>query len=134
MEQSVAISRLGPSNILKRCPQHLSLHWLLDWTNPEHEEVAHVLVKEAQGEDVQNWFNLLLSGAIPCLRGCTCFIAKLQVVLCMMIVRRCMGSKEAVALYCTTRIANMRSHYRTEARRGGNLHVPLYTVLPWTHL
>ena len=42
----------------------MSYHWLLDWGNPEHEEVAHTLIKEAQGEDVQNWFNLLLSGSI----------------------------------------------------------------------
>ena len=62
LEQSVAITRLGPSVVLKCCPQNLSYHWLLDWRNPEHEEVALHLIKEAQGEDMQNWFNLLLSG------------------------------------------------------------------------
>jgi hypothetical protein len=62
IEQSVAITRLGPGTVLKHCPQHISYHWLLDWTNSEHEEVAHVLIKQAQSEETPNWFNLLLSG------------------------------------------------------------------------
>lgn len=62
MEQNVFITRIGPGTILKLLGQHNSCNWFLDCTLPEHEEVAVQLVREAQSDDPQNWYNLKLSG------------------------------------------------------------------------
>lgn len=62
MEQNVFMARLGPGAVLKVLGKHISCNWFLDCGIPEHEEVAVHLVREAQSEDLQNWFNLKLSG------------------------------------------------------------------------
>eukprot|EP00892_Ulva_mutabilis_P003500 jgi/Ulvmu1/1521/UM011_0251.1 len=62
MEQNVFMVRLGPGSVWKLLGKHISCHWFLDYAITEHEEVAGHLVREAQAEDSQNWFNLKLSG------------------------------------------------------------------------
>lgn len=59
----MAVTRIGPNKLLKACPTAMSLNWLLECANPEHLTVAMALIKEAQADDMQNWFHLKLSGA-----------------------------------------------------------------------
>lgn len=60
--QNVALTRLGPNSVIAVCPHVLSYNWFLDCSNPEHNEVTHLLVKQALADESQNWFNLKLSG------------------------------------------------------------------------
>jgi hypothetical protein len=62
----VAMTRLGPDTLLRSCPAAMSYNWFLDCSNPEHNAVAMTLVKEAQADELQNWYNLKLSGAWAC--------------------------------------------------------------------
>jgi hypothetical protein len=65
LEQNVAITRLGPSNVLQMSPEHKSYHWFLDCSSSEHETVAVTLIKDAQSDETgQNWHNLRLNGAL----------------------------------------------------------------------
>jgi hypothetical protein len=53
--------RLGPSHVFN--PKHPAQHWVLDLTNPAHEEVARKVVALAQGTgDLPNVWNLRLRG------------------------------------------------------------------------
>jgi hypothetical protein len=72
--QNVALTRLGPNTVVAACPRVLSYNWFLDCSNPEHNDVTHLLVKQALADETQNWFNLKLSGSKPvaltCLNCC----------------------------------------------------------------
>jgi hypothetical protein len=53
--------RLGPAQVFN--PRHPAQHWVLDLTNPAHEEVARRLVALAQAAgDLPNVWNLRLRG------------------------------------------------------------------------
>jgi hypothetical protein len=58
----VLAHRLGPAQVLD--PRHPSQHWVLDLTNPAHEEVTRRLVAMAQAAgNLPNVWNLRLGGA-----------------------------------------------------------------------
>ncbi|GMH33627.1 hypothetical protein BSKO_01461 [Bryopsis sp. KO-2023] len=60
-EQSIAICRLGPTVCFD--PKHPSLHWILDSSNPTHEEVTKKLVHLAASDtDLPNMWNIRLNG------------------------------------------------------------------------
>ena len=63
--QAVALTRLGPRTLLQACPKALNYNWFLDCSVPEHNEVALMLIREAQNDELQNWYNLKLTGAHP---------------------------------------------------------------------
>eukprot|EP00879_Flechtneria_rotunda_P023400 GHRR01024752.1.p1 GENE.GHRR01024752.1~~GHRR01024752.1.p1 ORF type:complete len:705 (+),score=359.40 GHRR01024752.1:417-2531(+) len=61
MEQSNLLQRLGPWRLYN--PQHASCHWVLDLSNPGHEEVAKKLVAQAvAGGELPNFWNIRVRG------------------------------------------------------------------------
>ena len=61
LEQAIVISRLSPVTCF--APQHLSMHWILDVTNPSHADIAKKLVKAASGDtELPNLWNIRLNG------------------------------------------------------------------------
>ena len=70
------MNRLGPRTLLQACPKALNYNWFLDCSIPEHNEVTQMLIREAQGDDTQNWYNLKLTGAQP--RCCSAACALLS--------------------------------------------------------
>lgn len=61
LEQSNLLQRLGPWRLYT--PGHASCHWVLDLSNPGHEEVARKLVGLAvAGGELPNFWNIRLRG------------------------------------------------------------------------
>jgi hypothetical protein len=61
LEQSNLLQRLGPWRLFS--PAHASCHWVLDLSNPGHEEVAKKLVGLAvAGGELPNFWNIRLRG------------------------------------------------------------------------
>lgn len=61
LEQSNLLQRLGPWRLFT--PGHASCHWVLDLSNPGHEEVAKRLVGLAvAGGELPNFWNIRLRG------------------------------------------------------------------------
>jgi hypothetical protein len=66
LEQTCLIQRLGPTQLFD--PKHCSHHWLLDCSNPAHEEVAKKLVAAAVGGgDLSHFWNIRLKGRLAVL-------------------------------------------------------------------
>jgi hypothetical protein len=61
--QAVAIARLGPKTLLAACPKAVNYNWFLDCSIPEHNDVVLMLIREAQADEIQNWYHLKLTGA-----------------------------------------------------------------------
>jgi hypothetical protein len=61
LEQSNLLQRLGPWRLFSAA--HASCHWVLDLSNPGHEEVARKLVGLAvAGGELPNFWNIRLRG------------------------------------------------------------------------
>lgn len=61
LEQSIAILRLGPNICFNS--KHPSMHWVLDVSNPAHEEVTKKLVYLAANDtELSNMWNIRLNG------------------------------------------------------------------------
>lgn len=66
LEQSNLLQRLGPWRLYT--PGHASCHWVLDLSNPGHEEVARKLVGLAvAGGELPNFWNIRLRGELAVL-------------------------------------------------------------------
>ncbi|CAD7702924.1 unnamed protein product, partial [Ostreobium quekettii] len=61
IEQATAALRLGPLTVFN--PKHASIHWLLDFSHPSHEEAARKLVGVASSDqELPNLWNIRLNG------------------------------------------------------------------------
>lgn len=61
VEQSIALLRLGPAVCFDA--KHPSMHWILDVSNPAHEETTKKLVHLAASDmEFPNMWNIRLNG------------------------------------------------------------------------